>query len=203
MDYSKAFDTIDHELVSLNFSKSSIKIILSYLTNRKQYVQVNEKQSTRLPICPRVPQGSTLAPFLFNIYIAKLSTCNESNSIQYADDTNIYKSSSKTSTIPTIRTPVDDISELLKWSKNNGLVFNNDKLKGIVFLSSMSSNSKSFHIISKDKSIQQEPTTKLLGLTFDQHLTWNEQINIIAKSNSILIILRYSKDLHHGMYEKD
>ena len=108
-DYSKASDTIDHEtlirkLVSLNFSNSSIKIILSYLTNRKQYVQVNDKQSTRLPIYFRVPQGSILGPVLFNIYVAKLSTCIDSNSIQYADDTNIYKSSSKANAISNTRT---------------------------------------------------------------------------------------------------
>ena len=109
IDYSKASDTIDHEtlirkLVSLNFSNSSIKIILSYLTNRKQYVQVNDKQSTRLPIYFGVPQGSILGPVLFNIYVAKLSTCIDSNSIQYADDTNIYKSSSKANAISNTRT---------------------------------------------------------------------------------------------------
>ena len=85
MGCSRAFDTIDHEplirkLVSLNFSNSSIKIILSYLTNRKQYVQVNDKQSTRLPIYFGIPQGSILGLDLFNIYVAKLSTCLESNS---------------------------------------------------------------------------------------------------------------------------
>ena len=93
-DYSKAFDTIDNEslirkLVSLNFSNSSIKIILSYLTNRKQYVQVNDKQSTLLPIYFGVPQGRIFCSVFFNIYVAKLSTCIESNLIQYADDTNI------------------------------------------------------------------------------------------------------------------
>ena len=62
---------------------------------------------------------------------------------------------------------------------------------------------KSFPIRSKDKSIQQEPTTELLGVTFDQHLTWNEPTNIITKSNyNILEYLRLSNDLHHGMYEK-
>ena len=85
IDYSKAFvDTIDHDflikkLISLNFRNSSIKIALSYLTDRKQYVQVNDKQSIRLPIYFGVPQGSILGPVLFNIYVAKLSTCIESN----------------------------------------------------------------------------------------------------------------------------
>ena len=115
IDYSKTFDTIDHEslirkLVSLNFSNSSIKIVLSYLTNRKQYVQINNKQSTRLPIYFGVLQGSILSPVLFNIYVAKLSACTESNSIQCADDTNIHKSSSKANTISTVRTPENDIT---------------------------------------------------------------------------------------------
>ena len=52
----------------------------------------------------------------------------------------------------------------------------------------------SFFIRSKGKSKQQEPTAKLLGVTFDQHLTWNEQINIITKSNyNILRILKTYK----------
>ena len=134
IDNSKAFDIIGHEflirkLISLNFSNSSIKIILSYLINLKQHVQVNDKQCTRLPIYFGVPQGSVLVPVLFNIYVPKLSASIESNSIRYADETNIYKSSSKANTIPTIRTVENDISKFFKWSKNNGLVFNNEKLK--------------------------------------------------------------------------
>ena len=119
IDYSKASDTIDHEtlirkLVSLNFSNSSIKIMLSYLTNRKQYVQVNDKQSTRLPIYFRVPQGSILGPVLFNIYVAKLSTCIDSNSTQHADDTNIYKSSSKANAISNTRTLENGTVEMVE-----------------------------------------------------------------------------------------
>ena len=134
IDYSKAFvDTIDHaflikKLTSLNFRNSSIKIALSYLPNRKQYVQVNDKQSIRLPIYFGVPQGSILGPVLFNIYVAKLSTCIESNSIQYADETNTYKSSSEANTVH-----LKNISELLKWSKNNCIVFNNDELKKVLY----------------------------------------------------------------------
>ena len=50
-EHSKAFDTIQHEtlitkLPNLNFSNSSIKIILSYLSNRQQYVQSDDKKSS-------------------------------------------------------------------------------------------------------------------------------------------------------------
>ena len=94
MSVSKDFDTISYEsltrnLVILNSSNNFIKIILSYLTNWKQYVQVNHKQSTWLPIYFGVPQGSILGPVLFNIYVAKPSGCIQSNSIQYVDDTNL------------------------------------------------------------------------------------------------------------------
>ena len=82
----------------------------------------------------------------------------------------------------------------MKWSKNNGLLFSTDKLKSIVFSSKKSNDDKSFHIRSNGKSIQQQPPAKLLGVTFDQHLTWNEQINIITKSNyNILRILKTFK----------
>ena len=77
----------------------------------------------------------------------------ESDSIQYADDTNIYKSSPKANAIPTMRALENDISELLKWSKYSGL-----------------------------------------RVTFDQHLTLNEQINTITKSDyNILRILQAFK----------
>jgi len=60
IDYSKAFDTIDHEillkkLITLNFSNSSIKILMSYLTNRQQYVQIDDTVSALLPLFFGVP----------------------------------------------------------------------------------------------------------------------------------------------------
>ena len=82
----------------------------------------------------------------------------------------------------------------MKWSKNISLVFNNDKFRSIVFSSKKSKNDKSFLIKSIGKSIQKDPTAKLLGVTFGQHLTWNKQINITTNSNyNILRILQTFK----------
>ena len=95
-DYSKTFDTINHKtilekLVSLNFSNRTIKIIMSYLINRHQYMHTDNQTSPKSPVYFGVPQGSILGPILFNIYPAELPSCIDSDSIQYAGDTTIYK----------------------------------------------------------------------------------------------------------------
>ena len=64
---------------------------MSYLTNQKQYVQVNDKQSTQLPIYFGVPQGSILGLVLLNIYVAELSTCL--NQIQFSMQTTLIYTS--------------------------------------------------------------------------------------------------------------
>ena len=69
IDYSEAFDTIQHEtlirkLANLNFSNSSIKIILSYLSNRSLYVQLDDKKSSYQPIYFGVPHSNILGPLI-------------------------------------------------------------------------------------------------------------------------------------------
>ena len=134
IDYSKAFDTVQHEtlikkLTNLYFSNSSIKIILSCLSNRQQYVQLDDNKSLYRPIHFGVPRGSILSPVLFNIYVSSLSSCLKSNSIQYVDDTCLSLLDSISNIQSTISVLETDIRNLNTWSENNGLVFNNDKLK--------------------------------------------------------------------------
>ena len=71
IDYPKAFDTVQHEtlikkLSNLYFSNSSIKIILSCLSNRQQYVQLDDNKSLYRPVHFRVSRGSILGLVLFN-----------------------------------------------------------------------------------------------------------------------------------------
>ena len=74
MDLSKAFDTINHELLlaklhAYGFHKDALKIIFSYLNDRWQRTKINATFSSWSELLQGVPQGSVLGPLLFNIYL--------------------------------------------------------------------------------------------------------------------------------------
>ena len=77
MNLSKAFDFLQHELLIAKldvygFDENIIRLIYSYLKNRKESVKIKGSLSAVKHILPGVPQGYILGPILFNIFINDL-----------------------------------------------------------------------------------------------------------------------------------
>ena len=96
-DLSKAFDSLSHELLNAkldaySFDKNALKLVNSYLSNRKQRVKINNKYSSWSEILFGAPQGAILGPLLFNIFICDMFNFLEDYDIaNYAGDSTPYK----------------------------------------------------------------------------------------------------------------
>ena len=111
LDFSSAFDTIDHSILlhrlhtDFGFTDTVLQWFSSYLTDHTQYVSLSRHYSAFAPVHTGVPQGSVLGPILFAMYIKPLPTIINSHSIIHYSFANALQQQ--------MSAPPDKISELL------------------------------------------------------------------------------------------
>ncbi len=103
----------------------------SYLSNRKQYVEIDDSDSGMLDLTSGVPQGSILSPLLFTIYMNDIAQSSKLRDfVIYVDDTTL----STTTNVPINDILNNELSMVNNWLKVNKLSLNIKKSKYIIFL---------------------------------------------------------------------
>ena len=192
IDFSKAFETIDpaviiQKLDRQGFSKSFLHWALNYLTNRKQYTQIDANRSSELPVHFGVPQGSILGPVLFNLYVNDMSDFFKSSSIQYADDTTVYESERPANIKRAVHGMNTTLEKISSWSSENSLAINQGKTKYMFLgtnqlLQRHEEKLRSEELHMGQTKIEETKTTKLLGVEFDPNLKWNIHVSKLLSS---------------------
>ena len=131
MDLSKAFDTLDHELLiaklhAYGFNKNALSLIHSYLKNRWQRVKINNSFSSWFELLTGVPQGSILGPLLFIIYLNDIFYfITDTDVCNYADDTTLYTWDNELNKL--IKRLEKETRHVVDWFNCNFMKLNGDK----------------------------------------------------------------------------
>ena len=175
LDLSKAFDTLNHEvlLYKLKFygvNNDSLKLFKNYLTNRKQYVEYDHIQSETVTASTGVPQGSILGPLLFLIDMNDFHHATQFfHLVLYAYVATLLNPF-KIQNTPTIN---NELCKIHDWLCVNKLSLNVNKTKYIIF----HTERKNINIIAPNiqlssTSIERVPTFNFLGIALHEHLKW-------------------------------
>ena len=194
MDFMKAFDTVPHrrllsKLGAHGVSNPILGWIKSFLTDRKQQVQVNGSTSEWMDVTSGIPQGSVLGPLLFIVYINDLPDHIDSEAYLFADDTKLFrviKSEEDTGILQ------QDLSRALEWSEEWLLRFHPDKCKSMTIGKPKVQNRQyQLNLEGKEHKLESTQEEKDIGLTIDSGLTFEKHINgKVNKANSICALIR-------------
>lgn len=205
-DLSKAFDVINHSILVSKLEYYGFRGIVkdwlvSYLSNRTQYVEIENNKSETSDIDCGVPQGSILGPLLYLIYVNDISESTAGSILSFADDTSLIISNSNA--ISLFQSGNTEINNLYDWFCANKLSLNATKTKYTILRSpthKLIDNGLNIQIdgipLCRISNGSVEQSTKFLGIHIDENLSWRHHLTHINKKISrALFMIKQAKQL--------
>ena len=183
----QAFDKIKNQILLSKLHHIGVRgrllnILRSYLSNRRQYVQIGDTMSTYLFITSGVPQGSLLGPLLFLVYVARMNIGVESLPYTLADDTKLLSLRNCMASFLQA-----DLDVLANWCEANQMLFNYDKCHLISF-GRKSSNTSLNKLGQPLSRVNQEND---LGVILTNNLKWSIHFTTACrKANTMLSLIK-------------
>ena len=190
LDFAKAFDVIDHELLCkklhlYGIKDHSLQLIASFLNNRVQYTTVNSKSSCKQPVKYGVPQGSILGPLLFAVYVNDLPLHIHEKCELFCDDTTIHTNHTNINQIS--HSLQIDINTVIEWCKLNHMSLNSQKNKLMLITTRQKrqyTTSSLPPVFINNNQIEQVDHHRVLGIIIDQNLSWSDHVDSLYKTLS-------------------
>ena len=188
VDLRRAFDLVDHIillqlLADCGSSEKSIQWFQSYLSNREQFVSIQNEKSGVRNVSAGVPQGSILGPLLFTLMINNLPKAVSNGTVyMYADDTTITVSGNSKQEIEDKLNLV--LKEVYDWTVKHKLLMNLKKTKVMMISTKQRCRNlldTSLNVKLNNVTIECVTETKCLGVMLDSQLTFHSHITSIAK----------------------
>ena len=199
LDLKKAFDTVDHQILldkleTIGIRGHALQFFNSYLTDRKQFVIINGKNSKTKYITTGVPQGSVLGPLFFLIYINDIQyACNSENSRLFADDTSYFLHDKKLENL--MNKAKTTVTNLQQWLSANKLSLNIEKTMYVIFRNKNKQMGKIADDLQVGNNVfKREKSCQYIGMMLDEKMNWDEHINNVkSKLIKYVAIFNYMK----------
>ena len=199
-DFTKAFDSVNHDLIldklknSYSIDGRLLKFLKNYLCEREQSVVLDCVKSFLMPVLSGIPQGSILGPILFVLFINDLheGISTDTHIALYADDTKLWRSIKNEEDITQLQR---DINILYFWSLNNKMKFYPDKCKVVTIKHRPSPLAMlpfvAYHYHLGENLLSYADSEKDLGVHINKSFTFYEQCEILlTKANQKFGILK-------------